>query len=404
MPVPLPFFHAIATQISIVYQPFHLRRTSVERLAILVAGIMASQSCVVSRVARKVDGLGVTRATDAASIERRLRRTLGDRRLVRRAYEALLARLLPWEEMEEVVLIVDESSKRAHLHLLRMSLAYRGGVIPLAWILWRQQVALPAGRYWQEMDRLLVRAASLLPADCAVTVLADRAYDIPPFIDRLTARGWHWIIRCKGQGTIRFQDQRGTEAALADLVRAHLPGPDRRWKTRGKLFKQAGWREASIVAIWERTADEPLVVITDLAPRWEVLRTFGSRAWIEPGFRQEKSRGWQWEECQVPDLGHQHTLLLAMAWASVLTLLLGTQQATAALARIQQRERTRPPLVPQHARYSLFSLGLHFLHQWIDRHDRRRLPAGLPPPRPLSWNDQWRALLSHHYIFQSVRP
>ena len=43
MPVPLPFFHAISTQISTTCQPFHLRRTSVERLVLLVSGIVIWQ-------------------------------------------------------------------------------------------------------------------------------------------------------------------------------------------------------------------------------------------------------------------------------------------------------------------------------------------------------------------------
>jgi hypothetical protein len=404
MPVPLPFFHGIATRISLVYQPFHLRRTSVERFALLVAGIMAAQSCVISRVARKLDGLGVTRASEADSIERRLRRALSDRRLVRRGYEALLRSVLDWEHLGRVTLIVDESTKRAHLHLLRISLAYRGAVVPLAWILWRQQQPLPQGWYWQEMDRLLERVVRLLPTACEVTVLADRAYDIPPFIDRLRALGWHWIIRCKAQGTIRVRDQHGSDVGLVALVQRHLPTPDRRWKMRADLFKKAGWRTVSIVAIWERTAEEPLVVLTDLAPRWEVLRTFGCRAWIEPGFRQEKSRGWQWEDCQVPELRHQHTLLLAMAWASLLTLLLGTQQAQNAITQVQHRDPARPPRVPSHARYSLFSLGLHVVQHWIDRHDSRCFPYDLPPPLPPTWTDQWRALLSSAYIFHSVRP
>jgi len=147
MPIPRPLCHAITTRISTVCAPFHLRRTSVERLALLVFGIMAAQSCVLSRVARKVDSMGVTEATAPASIERRVRRTLGDRRVVRRCYEALLAQVLPWAAMHEIVLIVDESTKRAHLHLLRVSLAYRGAVTPLAWTLWRQQEVLPQGRY-----------------------------------------------------------------------------------------------------------------------------------------------------------------------------------------------------------------------------------------------------------------
>lgn len=147
MPIPRPLCHAITTRISTVCAPFHLRRTSVERLALLVFGTMAAQSCVLSRVARKVDSMGMTEATAPASIERRVRRTLGDRQVVRRCYEALLAQVLPWAAMHEIVLIVDESTKRAHLHLLRVSLAYRGAVIPLAWTLWRQQEVLPQGRY-----------------------------------------------------------------------------------------------------------------------------------------------------------------------------------------------------------------------------------------------------------------
>jgi len=254
------------------------------------------------------------------------------------------------------------------------------------------------------MDLVLARAARLLPGGCTVTVVADRAYDIPPFIDRLTAYGWHWIIRCKGQGAVRFQDQQGREWALSTLIRRHGPHRDRRWKARGRLFKKAGWRTARVVALRERTADEPLVVITDLPPRWNVLHTYGARAWIEPGFRQEKSRGWQWEECQVPSLAHQHTLLLAMAWASVLTLVLGTREAQDAIDHVQHRDRRRPPRQPQHARHRLFALGLHALQHWIDRHDWRTLPRGLPAAPLITWNAQWLAVNGRAYIFPSVRP
>lgn len=404
MAVPLPLFHAVSTRISTIYTPYHVRRTSVERLALLVTGIMATKSCVLTRVAQKVDSLGLTRAGEAASVERRLRRTLGDRLLVRKAYDAFLAEVVPWDELDEITLILDESSKRSHLHLVRVSLAYRGAVIPLAWTVWRQQEPLPEGRYWQELERVLHRVQRLLPAGREVTLVADRAYDVPPLIDRLQALDWHWIIRCKGNGTVRFLDHGGTEWSLAALLDQHVPAPDHRWKARGKLFKQAGWREASVVAIWERTAEERLVVITDLPPRWEVLRRYGVRAWIEPGFRNEKSRGWQWEESQVPSLTHHHTLLLAMAWATVLTLLLGTREAETALTRVTTRRRRRAtPQVPFHARYSLFSHGLQAVQYWLDRHAFRTLPEHLPHAPLITWNDHWYGTLARHYIFQSVR-
>lgn len=92
----------------------------------------------------------------------------------------------------------------AHLHLLRISLAYRGGSLPLVWEVWAQNAPLPEGHYWQTMDDLLARVAALLPPGIEVVVLADRAYDVPPMLDRLAARSWHWVIRYKAHSTTRF--------------------------------------------------------------------------------------------------------------------------------------------------------------------------------------------------------
>ena len=116
------------------------------------------------------------------------------------------------------------------------------------------------------------------------------------------------------------------------------------------------------------------MVITDLPPRWEVLRHYDRRFWIESGFRTDKSSGWQWEACQVTDLDHQRRLLVAMAWATLLVLCLGLADA---------RTRPSPPLTrhppphrsppkPQHARESLFTLGLRLARRWLAR-------TALPP-------------------------
>ena len=84
---------------------------------------------------------------------------------------------------------------------------------------------------------MLDHAAAVLPTDLIVIVVADRAYDVPAFIDCITARNWHWIVRCKANGSLRFRDRAGHEHALRDLVRQHLPGPGRCWKSRGQVFK-----------------------------------------------------------------------------------------------------------------------------------------------------------------------
>lgn len=397
----VPLFHTIRTRLAALCPT--LRPASAERLALLVTGILASRSCVLARIAAELEALAVTAATCPESIERRLRRTLSDTQLERGCYHALVQSLVDWPALlaqtGRILLILDESSKGETLHLLQLSLAYRGSAIPLSWTVWAQNVPLPTGAYWEAMDTILDEVAALLPPQAPVLVLADRAYDIPPVIDRLTARGWHWLIRCKANGSLRFCDAQGTEHELAPLLRQQLT-PGRRWKGRGRLFKDAGWREASVVGLWARDEEAPLVVISDLPPRWELLGWYRRRAWTEPAFRHTKSKGWQWEHCQVQGVAHQQRLLLGMAWASVLTLLAGVEVARAALARqVQHRHFTRP----QHARRSLFMLGLSWLPQWLAP------PAVLPPWRltdfsPHSWNDQWLAHQRYHLIFSPVRP
>ena len=39
------------------------------------------------------------------------------------------------------------------------------------------------GEYWRRMDAVLDRAAACVPAGLDVILTADRAFDIPPFVD-----------------------------------------------------------------------------------------------------------------------------------------------------------------------------------------------------------------------------
>lgn len=41
------------------------------------------------------------------------------------------------------------------------------------------------------------QVASVLPAGLEIVVMADRAYDIPAFLDRGAGHGWHWVVRVK---------------------------------------------------------------------------------------------------------------------------------------------------------------------------------------------------------------
>lgn len=408
-------FHAVAEQIERATQTPGWRASARRRLAVLVTGVLAAKTTVLSQVASEVLTLGITHASVAESVERGLRRTLSDRRLDAQGYERTLRVAVDWDALRRtgapVVLALDDSSQDARIHVLRLSLTYWGGAIPLAWAVWEQNAPVPEGYYWMRVEQVLATAAALIPADLAVVVTADRAFDVAPFVDRVAAHHWHWLVRAKARGDLRYRDQRGREQPLRVVLAQRVRRAGQRWKGRGWVFKRAGWRAASVVAVWAPGHAEPLVVLSDLPPRWEVAGQYGRRFWIESGFRTDKTAGWNWEASGVAGVAHHQVLVLAMAWATLLTVAVGVTEATARLERL----RTRPlwprrgprwwGCVVERARHSVFTLGLRRLGVWRGPAPAPPLRWALPDPAAPGWNDRWRqAQIARNLAGITVRP
>src|SRR5215210_996323 len=399
MPAEHPLYQAIVEQLQRTIGGAGVRATTIPRLALLVLGLLAGRTCVLSRLAVEVWALRVTRARSVEAVGRRLRRALNDRWLkARTCYEPVLKQVVPWERMsrdgQTLFLALDESSQDDRLHLLRVSVVYWGTGVPLAWALWEQNVPLADGEYWQKLRGVLDRVAAIVPAGVHVVVLADRAYDVAPFVDQLAARGWDWIVRVKAEGAGRFRDRAGGEHEVRTLIRTHVPRPGHRWRADGRLFKKAGWRPAALVAYWEFDQQTPLVVATSLRPSWQVLEWYGRRFWIEAEFRSEKALGWRWEAAQVQGIDHHERLLVAMAWATLLVVCLGLQVAGAQLTRVTQRTPAgQPPPAPRRPRFSLFRLGLNVTRAALYRRTLPTLRWALADPDGPSWADRW---LLHH--------
>lgn len=409
MSAQLPFYQVLHQRISASLAS-RIPPASLERLALLTIGILAAKSAVIAQVAAELKALRLTRASCAESIARRLRRTLNDPHLDQAScYAPVLHQLIDWQDLlrgqRRLVIIVDESSKADELHLFRVSLPYWGGSLPLAWCVWQQNVPLPEGFYCNAVDKVLDQLDELLPKGLQVVIVADRAYSIPPFIDRLTTRGWHWVIRLTTTGSHRWCDRHGREHALREVVRRHLRQSGQRWRSRGCLFKDAGWRKVELVGIWTGKAKEPLVVVSDLAERWGVLALYDRRFWIEPGFRSDKKKGWQWEASQVVGVEHHERLLLGMAWASLVTVVVGVEAAGEEVERLAGRKRRKEMAQVRHARESVFTLGLRAMREWLYHATRCALRWQLSKVDAPSWQRQWHQYQSLRLIFGSpVRP
>lgn len=412
MPAQEELYAVVVRKLQEVLEGEGVRITTVRRLGLLIVGLLAAKSSVVSQMASGVWEIGVSAAT-RSSVLRRLRRTLRDPRVTaERCYAPAVRALVNWEGLRRwqkpAILALDESSQDDRVHLLQVSLTYWGTALPLAWETWPQNKPLVDGTYWERMDRVLDQTASIVPAGLDVIVTADRAFDVARFVERLTARGWHWVIRLKAEGAHRFLDHQGREHALKALIHRHVSAPGQRWKARGRIFKGAGWCDASVVAVWAPGAKERLVVITDLPPRWEVLKHYDRRFWIECGFRTDKSSGWNWEANRVADLDRQRRLLVAMAWATLLVLCLGLAEARTSLATAtapsSHRSSRRFPPNPQPARESLFSLGLRIARRWLSRSSLPSFLWLLSHLDAPSWASQWRQVHSHRLLFPQTVP
>jgi hypothetical protein len=357
-----------------------LPRRTRQRLIFFIVGILLASSLVLRRIACTQAYL-TPQTTCAASHERRLRRVLNDPLLTwERSYARVVRRMLARHRPRQWVIILDESGHTERLRVLTAALWYRGRAIPLAWVCWPGQTKQTTS-YWARCATVLDQVAILLPDGATVVVVADRAFGCPVFTDPVAERGWEWLVRVQGQ--TRFRDHQGHVQPLRTQVRA----AGQRWKGRGWLFKDAGWREASCVVLWGRAHREPLLLASSLPLGWDLVALYKKRAAIEALFRDWKTSGWQWEASQVREVAHQERLLLGLAFATLLTLLLGTAAA--------DQERQAPPRGSRRRSWagghSLFRLGREAFWQRLWRNVRTPLCWELADLDGPQWSAESRA-------------
>ena len=344
-----------------------------QRLSWMLWAVVLTGSCVLRQVANTVASC-LPAAGHASSHERRLRRIIADPGVSWHALYAPLLTSLLRQVTGAVTVIVDESGHTDVVRALTAALWYQGRAIPLAWIVWKGQTPHPQP-YWAACADLLDRVALLLPAHVTITVVADRAFGCPAFLDLVTARGWTWVVRVQGQ--TQFQPANGGAAALKTKV----GGAGAYWTGHGQVFKKQGWRTATAVAYWRTGCAEPLLLVSSLALPMLSVRRYRWRAAIEALFRDWKSYGWQWEASQVTQVAHQERVLLIIALATVVTLLLGVEAAAAVVAGGPQQGRRRPWA----ARDSLFQLGRQRCLQRIWTHSADAVGDHFPPPGTRTW-------------------
>lgn len=388
-----PLYRELEAQISSQIDP-RVPASSRERLTLLVMGIIKAKSVAPSKIAQALDEVGVCEGTQE-SIERRIRRMEHDPYLTPvLCFRPFVRHLLRIGNPQHMVLALDPTTQDERVVMVTVSLVYHGRTLPLAWVIWPGNQPLKGKGFWERIQEMIDELWLLLPTAKKVIWLADRAFGTPVFTDMITAYGWDYVVRVQGQ--TRYRDVLERINTIDSLVQK----PGQRCKRRAQAFKSHQWRWVSIVAFWGTRHQKPLLLVTSLPPQWDCILLYRRRYQIEATFRDFKSYGWHLEDCKITVLDHLQPLLVGMAFATWFTLMAGTQVASELL---EQTPTARRHTRPFQAKFSLFSLGLQRLHQWLCRNCRHSLAWRLIHWHTLSWQ---RLLTAHHaraFVFAPPR-
>ena len=153
------------------------------------------------------------------------------------------------------------------------------------------------------------------------------------------------------------------------------------------------------------------------------MRQYRQRSAIEALFRDWKSAGWQWEQSQVrrANMGcpapsawpmrwqweqsqvrraNAHdTVILGLAWATLLTLCLGEESATRLLAQEPQQGQRRP----WHARDSLLRFGRDRLWTRLWRQDQIPITWELAHADAPNWSEEYWATMRPDHTLVWIR-
>lgn len=326
-------------------------------LALFSFGIVLAEHSQISKVAEALAFFG--RIT---SIERRLRRWLANPRFDLDACWAVWIAWV-WNSLEapRAVLQVDETKIGDRWGIMMVSLAYEQRAIPLVWRCYRANSAADYPSQGQVLMiwGLLARVLEALPVDSRPVVQMDRGLGhSSAMIKALKDLKVDFLIRVKKNAT--FTSRRGHQCLLSDLVcQGEIV------TCHGTLFRFGKRVTGTVHLLWEKGQKEPWCLFTNDAR----IRgaAYALRMWQEESFRDLKSGGWQWQCTYItsPDHAHRLVLVLALAYAWMLT------QGTLVLHgdSVIQRE----VFDGRHNKYSLFRSGLRYFRRMVAAHPTRIL-------------------------------
>ena len=258
---------------------------------------------------------------------------------------------------KRLLLALDPTCLTDRFRVLAVSVLYRGGALPVAWLV---QAAAQPGSWNDVWKDLLGRLRAALGEGWTVLVLTDRGLESADLFRAICALGWHPLMRAKQGGKFRPAGW-GKGYRLGWFA----PAAGRRWAGEGRAYPTGERLDCTLLACWGPGHAEPWLLLTDLPAAAANPAWYAFRAWVEQGFKVVKSGCWQWQRTRMTDPERAARLWAVLALATLWLVEIGGEGEALALPKVPERGRAE----------RLVRAGLRLLHQAL------LLGEALPPGR-----------------------
>jgi len=213
------------------------------------------------------------------------------------------------------------------LHLVTV----HGRATPLLWVtVWKDELTDHRNDF---EDACLARLRELVPADCSVTILADRGFGDHKLFAYLKSLGFSYVIRFRGN--IHVTDAAGETRPASQWVGKG----GRARKLRGaRVTASHEYEVGAVVCVHAKAMKEPwCLAASDAEASTAMLVNHYAKRWtIEPGFRDTKDLrfGLGLGATRIGEPTRRDRLLLVNAFAMVLLTLLGAASESLGMDRM----------------------------------------------------------------------
>lgn len=230
-----------------------------------------------------------------------------------RFYQPLLQRVLATCAHTAATLALDTSVLWNQYCLVEVSLIWGGRSLTIAQTVLEHPSASVA---FEDYQTVLEQAYRQLPAGCEVTLLADRGFDHKQLLRWLQTHQWDWMIRLKGDVSLRLATGRPCPVA------ALWPPPDEAYFYHHvEVYDEI---PAHLATAQLSTTAEPWAVLSSASPSLQTFARYGERfGGIEPHFKDYKSAGFQLPQSRRRSAQQLTTLVMLLDMAHLIAVVLG---------------------------------------------------------------------------------